>query len=422
MLRSFAAILTFALVVSSNPHPSYVVVGSSNVDVFLPRTRDFAIPLEDNLNVDGSVNLIAGGKGLNQAKALAKLAAAKERVKFVTCFDGAHPLSSTLSDAVSAIDAEVLAPATPKSSPPVSPGVGVVFTSAAGEASAVVVSGSNVLFPPLPAERLPPSCSALLLQNEVPSETNEQAMSLYPDAITIFDMGGVDRPPPSRPVRFLTMNEAEADRCLLHLPSRPSPSALDAKAKAAFILDHTNAQHVIVTLGGSGLCLASRSPKTALSMPCTYKPTTVVDTTGAGDCFRAALAYAMLEGGKGVEEACGWAMECAGRSVEAEGATCPRAEEVVGMLRGGGGGDYADFGSRLNSMKDRRDLCPPDLSNDVEGWVSRQGMIKGLTVVDFNFPEHISEATDLGEVKAWLDKAGLRAGAVCLRYPKSMIR
>ena len=419
MIHAYAALFSFvvALTVASipPPPPNYVVIGSSNVDLFLPQTPAFSFPLSDNLNVHGSVKIAAGGKGLNQAKALATLssggATAGKRVKFVTCFDTTHPLSTTLTAAISNTDASILKPAS--SSPfSVSPGVGVVFTSVSGSASAVVVSGCNVLFPSLPST-LPRACSALLLQNEVPTTTNDEAMSLYPDALIIYDMGGVDLAPPSRPVTFLTMNECEADRCLKHLrtPERPLP---DVKAKAVYICERTKAEHVIVTLGGEGLCLVSRGDKHGKVMKCAYKPVRVADTTGAGDCFRAALAFGILEGGNGVEEACGWAMECAGRSVEGEGACCPRPEEVMGMLRGGGGGNKfdadANFGSRLNSMKDRRDLCPPGLANDVEGWVARQGLIKGLTVVDFNFPEHISEDTDLGEVKAWLDKAGLRAG------------
>jgi xylose isomerase len=43
------------------------------------------------------------------------------------------------------------------------------------------------------------------------------------------------------------------------------------------------------------------------------------------------------------------------------------------------------YGSRLNSMKDRSDLW--EGPNDVFGWVARQGTIKGLDLVDFNYPQ-----------------------------------
>lgn len=50
------------------------------------------------------------------------------------------------------------------------------------------------------------------------------------------------------------------------------------------------------------------------------------------------------------------------------------------------------FASRLNSMKSRRDLVGSQHSlathNNVLGWIARQGQIKGLDVVYFNYPEH----------------------------------
>jgi sugar phosphate isomerase/epimerase len=73
------------------------------------------------------------------------------------------------------------------------------------------------------------------------------------------------------------------------------------------------------------------------------------------------------------------------------------------------------FGSRLNSMKDRLDLW--DGPNDVFGWVARQGTIKGLDLVDFNYPQHL-ENVPVADAREALFKAGLKAGALCMRYPK----
>ena len=72
------------------------------------------------------------------------------------------------------------------------------------------------------------------------------------------------------------------------------------------------------------------------------------------------------------------------------------------------------FASRLNSMKARTDLWSG--ANDVLGWVARQGTIEGLELVDFNCPEHLGEL-EVAAVQEALDQAGLKAGAVCLRYP-----
>ncbi len=68
-------------------------------------------------------------------------------------------------------------------------------------------------------------------------------------------------------------------------------------------------------------------------------------------------------------------------------------------------------------MKDRLDLWQG--ANDVFGWVKRQGGVKGLGLVDFNYPQHLS-GRDVEQVRAALGDAGLRAGAICMRYPKDM--
>ena len=46
------------------------------------------------------------------------------------------------------------------------------------------------------------------------------------------------------------------------------------------------------------------------------------------------------------------------------------------------------FASRLNSMKDRSDLWTGEAG--VVGWIKRQGQIKGLDLIDFNYPQHIT--------------------------------
>ena len=81
--------------------------------------------------------------------------------------------------------------------------------------------------------------------------------------------------------------------------------------------------------------------------------------------------------------------------------------------------DELRFASRLNSMKDRRELCTDAAhTNDVLGWVARQGGVRGLTHVDLNYPQHLDAAgVSVEAARGALKAAGLRAGAVCLRYP-----
>lgn len=55
------------------------------------------------------------------------------------------------------------------------------------------------------------------------------------------------------------------------------------------------------------------------------------------------------------------------------------------------------FASRLNSMKARRDLVVDQGTavgrNDVLGWIARQGQVKGLHLVDLNYPQHLEGTT-----------------------------
>ena len=98
------------------------------------------------------------------------------------------------------------------------------------------------------------------------------------------------------------------------------------------------------------------------------------------------------------------------------------------MLRGGGEDAFPFLiGSRLNSMKDRPDLWRGNSSSSPpletpRDYVQRQATIRGLTCVDFNFPQHFGSFWTPPEAKKALDEVGLVAGAVCLRYPAKFAR
>ncbi len=152
--------------------------------------------------------------------------------------------------------------------------------------------------------------------------------------------------------------------------------------------------------------------------------------TTTGDAFRAAFAVALSEGNP-LETCLKLASAAGAIAVSRLGALpslpsrsecdalCLKSFGGIEHLRGGGSDASfpLEFGSRLNSMKDRLDLW--DGANDIFGWVKRQGGVKGLGLVDFNYPQHLSKA-NVDEVRAALSGAGLKAGAICMRYPKDM--
>jgi len=97
-----------------------------------------------------------------------------------------------------------------------------------------------------------------------------------------------------------------------------------------------------------------------------------------------------------------------------------------------GGSDESDsslpfpflIGSRLNSMKDRPELWEGKPLETPKDYVKRQGKIRGLTCVDFNYPQHFGASVweSYQEAKKALEQEGLVAGAVCLRYPSKFAR
>jgi xylose isomerase len=170
----------------------------------------------------------------------------------------------------------------------------------------------------------------------------------------------------------------------------------------------------------------------------------VLDETGAGDNFRAAFVVAHFVEGKGLRESLEFASASGSVAVSKMGAQAVGSREEVltaldrhralrlrGGARGLTGGSARDeeelkpfpfkFASRLNSMKDRGDLWSGE--QDVCGWVRRQGLVRGLDLVDFNYPQHMHGPVTYAErmkLEQALRDSGLACGAVCLRFPKEL--
>lgn len=78
------------------------------------------------------------------------------------------------------------------------------------------------------------------------------------------------------------------------------------------------------------------------------------------------------------------------------------------------------FASRLNSMQARRDLVSKQdsrrLTDNVVGWIARQGQVAGLDLVDLNYPQHF-EGLKLSQVglgqQSWDNKLGQSSVLAC---------
>lgn len=112
----------------------------------------------------------------------------------------------------------------------------------------------------------------------------------------LLDLGGDDRPPPADlipNVDFLCPNESELQR----FTGAPTSTEAEIAAAVARAQD-MGVGAVLVTIGAEGSLLfptrGADGAKPPLRQKC-FPVHTVVDTTGAGDCFRGAFAVALAQ-------------------------------------------------------------------------------------------------------------------------------
>lgn len=438
---------------------SILVVGSINADTFLPVSR---LPTEgENLGLRPGCTPtvdVPGGKGCTQAVAAAKLYSGK--VVFCGQF-GNDVAADGLREALEDNHVDVSFCGQHHDLPS---GRGYVFITESGSVSAVISGGSNtggwklwkkMLEKGAPLEELDEmleSAKCIMLQREVPEYVNLLIASEAKkrNGILVFqDVGGEDRPMSREMMElcdYLIPNESELKR-LVHSLGEPGGGDDDKVEqddeiiRYAKILQSYGARNVLVTCGSRGSTLVTESGHVLHQPASMLASSSVIDETGAGDCYRAAFAVALLEG-RTLQECMAFASAAGALSVtreEAVRSTPSRKkveahvrhakanpDKVLNIPRGGKEEDDDDdkfpfmFGSRLNSMKDRPELWPTSLQTP-QDYVKRQATIRGLTCVDFNYPQHFLTWTSK-EAKEALDEAGLKAGAVCLRYPSKFAR
>ena len=257
------------------------VFGSINVDI-VSRVAKSPQPGETVMGSD--YQLIAGGKGANQALAARRAGAKVRLVGAIGDDDIAGRALTELDPAgVDLADVAHLAGTT---------GVAIITVNDAGENTIVVSPGANAR---VSATQVPPdSFSAedtLLLQMEVPHDENRAVarraaaagarvvLSLAP--FSPIDVEQLD------PASIVIVNEHEAADFARHL-------GLSARGETAVVtaLARRLNRTVIATLGPEGA--VASGPDGLIRVPALA--VTPVDTTGAGDTFAGVLAAYLDEG------------------------------------------------------------------------------------------------------------------------------
>jgi ribokinase len=256
-----------------------VVVGSLNMDLRLGVPE---LPIRGQTLLSRSLDRSPGGKGANQAVALARLDAQVEMVGAVgKDSDGAALLRALRAVGVSTrFVAE--RPATPT-------GLAVVCVDPRGDNAIIVAPGANASLGPDDVHAAAAAldrADLLLLQLEIPLESVLVAARLGRErgALVVLNAAPATTVPGDvvGSVGVLVVNQGEAAA----LGGRGAPGEVARR------LRERGPGIVVVTLGGDGCVVADE--RGVASLPA--YPAPVVDTTGAGDCFAAAFGFGLAEG------------------------------------------------------------------------------------------------------------------------------
>lgn len=300
-----------------DPAAPIYVIGSINTDLVV-RTPTLPRPGQTVMGRDFVVT--AGGKGANQAVAAARLGGAVSLVaRLGTDLFGAQALARLEADNIDCawVTTDPTAPS----------GVALISVDDAGNNHIVVAPGANdtLDIPAVDAAltRIPDD-AVVLLQLEIPFDTVSHAIARLatPARRVILD------PAPARllpegllaAVSLITPNETEAE-ALTGVRVTDEETA----RKAAIQLLEMGANNVAITLGATGVVLATASGIERIAAPAVV----AVDTTAAGDCFNGALAVAMAHN-LSLTGSVRWACRVASMSVTRRGAqdAMPYAQEA----------------------------------------------------------------------------------------------
>lgn len=275
------------------------VVGSINMDMTVTAER---IPLKGETLKGGDIRYIPGGKGSNQAVAMARLGAAVEMFGCVGDDEAGRKLLENMEDMGVGTSCIKVAKG-------VSTGLALI-TVGENDNTIIVVAGANDMVDREYVDSIKEQlfqCDIVLLQHEIPQDTIEYVIDIcHKQGVKI-----VLNPGPARPVKrsvlekvdYLTPNEHEA-------------AILFGSDKTVEEMLKAHPGKLVITQGSRGVsaCLASGE---ILTVPA--RKAAVVDTTGAGDTLNGAFTVQMAEG-RTIEEALRFANTAASLSTEKFGA------------------------------------------------------------------------------------------------------
>ena len=293
--------------VSCNATKKIVVLGSTNTDMVITGKK---IPVPGETVCGGSFLMNPGGKGANQAVAVARLSAKKGACVFIAKVG--DDLFGRETAARLKKDGIVPRLVVDKKEPS---GTALILVDAKGQNVISVALGANGTLSPKdvsPFRKDIEGAAALVMQLETPLDTVEWAAKVAHDA----GVSVILNPAPARKlpktlyplVDWITPNETEAE-LLTGVKVVDAASA----AKATAVLKKRGVGHVVITMGSKGAYCGDCNKV----YPC--RKVKAVDCVAAGDTFNGAFAVALAEG-KTCAEAIAFAQKASAISVTRPGA------------------------------------------------------------------------------------------------------
>jgi len=261
-----------------------LVVGSINMDLVVRATE---MPAPGQTVMGESFKTLPGGKGANQAVAVARLGGQCRLIGRIgdDAF-GQTLLADLQSEGVDCRNVLATSAAS---------GVAMIVVNASGENAIVVASGANSLLTPddiFSRADLFSDCAIVLLQLELPQPTVRAAMDVARrnGCKIILDPAPAPRNMPKElyDVDIISPNVIEAER----LTGKGAIEERVAKLVASELVAR-GAKSAVMKLGSRG-SLVVMADGHFYTVPA-YN-VSVVDTTGAGDAFTGALAVALADG------------------------------------------------------------------------------------------------------------------------------
>jgi ribokinase len=308
-----------------------LVVGSLNMDqiVHVPR-----IPARgETLLSTSSLKLAPGGKGANQAVAMARLGVPVSMAGRV----GSDPFGAALLRSLRAdnVDTGLVVVDQQESS-----GVALIYLTPAGDNAIVVAAGANMRVGQDRAQlsaifEAITQAHVLLLQLEIPLEIVSTLITAGHNAGTpvVLNLAPAQALPQEtlKQVEVLVVNETE-----IALLTGQQVNQVEDARMAAVALHRQGIASIAVTLGALGAAFVTAGEHGEARF--IYQPAPavqVVDTTAAGDCFVSALTVALTEG-QAPEHALRFAVYASALKVTKFGAQpgLPTRQEVEAFLVG----------------------------------------------------------------------------------------